>query len=385
MSRTTVFRREKLALAGVAAVCACALAAGCDQKDQAKAAGGAPPPAMVQVQVAKNQQIADTTEYLSVLKSRHSAAINPQVDGQITKIFVKSGDRVKTGQALLQIDPLKQEATVSSQEASRAAQEANLALAKVSWERAQKLYAAGVVSKQDYDSAKSSYDAAVAQLKSQEEQVKQQKVQLQYYQVTAPMDGIVGDIPVREGDTVTPATLLTTVDEPGALEAYIYVPVEKSRALKLGLPVQLKDANDHILADARITFVSPQVDTGTQTILAKAIVPPQAGLRVAEQARATVTWSVHEGTVIPILAVSRINGQFFAFITSKEGNGLVARQKVVNVGETVGNDFVVLGGIKAGDHIIVSQTQFLQDGAPVTEQIVQTSEAGGISGATNAR
>jgi RND family efflux transporter MFP subunit len=340
---------------------------------------------MVQVQVAKNQQIADTTEYLSVLKSRHSAAINPQVDGQITKIFVKSGDRVKTGQALLQIDPLKQEATVSSQEASRAAQEANLALAKVSWERAQKLYAAGVVSKQDYDSAKSSYDAAVAQLKSQEEQVKQQKVQLQYYQVTAPMDGIVGDIPVREGDTVTPATLLTTVDEPGALEAYIYVPVEKSRALKLGLPVQLKDANDHVLADARITFVSPQVDTGTQTILAKAIVPPQAGLRVAEQARATVTWSVHEGTVIPILAVSRINGQFFAFITSKEGNGLVARQKVVNVGETVGNDFVVLGGIKAGDHIIVSQTQFLQDGAPVTEQIVQTSEAGGISGATNAR
>jgi multidrug efflux pump subunit AcrA (membrane-fusion protein) len=195
----------------------------------------------------------------------------------------------------------------------------------------------------------------------------------------------VGDIPVREGDTVTPATLLTTVDEPGALEAYIYVPVEKSKALKLGLPVQLKDANDRILADTRITFVSPQVDTGTQTILAKAIVPPQAGLRVAEQARATVTWSVHEGTVIPILAVSRINGQFFAFITSKEGNGLVARQKVVNVGETVGNDFVVLGGIKAGDHIIVSQTQFLQDGAPVTEQIVQTSEAGGISGATNAR
>lgn len=380
----TAFRRETLASTVAAVVCACVLATGC-QKDQAKAAGGAPPPAMVQVQVAKNQQIADTTEYLSVLKSRHSAAINPQVDGQITKIFVKSGDRVKTGQPLLQIDPLKQEATLSSQEASRAAQEANLALARVSWERAQKLYTAGVVSKQDYDSAKSSYDAAVAQLKSLEEQVKQQKVQLQYYQVSAPMDGIVGDIPVRVGDTVSPATLLTTVDEPGALEAYIYVPVEKSKELKLGLPVRLTDASEHVLADTRITFVSPQVDTGTQTILAKASVPPRAGLRVAEQVRATVTWSVHEGTVIPVLAVSRINGQFFAFITSKEANGLVARQKVVSVGQTVGNDFVVLDGIKAGDHIVVSQTQFLQDGAPVTEQIVQTSEAGGISGATNAR
>ncbi len=49
-------------------------------------------------------------------------------------------------------------------------------------------------------------------------------MELHYYQVTAPMAGIVGDIPVRIGDRVTVATQLTTVDEPGALEAYIYVP-----------------------------------------------------------------------------------------------------------------------------------------------------------------
>ena len=85
---------------------AVALTVGCGQKDSAKGAPGLPPGGMpVQVQVVKNDTIADTTEYLSVLKSRHSANINPQVEGQITKIFVKSGDRVKTGQPLLEIDP----------------------------------------------------------------------------------------------------------------------------------------------------------------------------------------------------------------------------------------------------------------------------------------
>jgi multidrug efflux pump subunit AcrA (membrane-fusion protein) len=90
----------------------------------------------VQVQIVQTVRIPDTNEYLSVLKSRQSAVINPQVEGQITKIFVKSGDKVNAGTPLLQIDPLKQEATLSSQQATLAAQEANLRLAKISLERA---------------------------------------------------------------------------------------------------------------------------------------------------------------------------------------------------------------------------------------------------------
>ena len=103
----------------------------------------------VQVHIVQSQQIADSSEYLAILKSRHSATINPQVEGQITNIFVKSGDRVKAGEPLLQIDPLKQQATVSSQEASRAAQEANVRYAQTQFEREKKLFEAGVVSKQD--------------------------------------------------------------------------------------------------------------------------------------------------------------------------------------------------------------------------------------------
>lgn len=369
MPEAQILRWKRFSIAGTAL--AALWFAGCGQRTAADGPAGTPSAGMpVQVATVKAVTIPDTSEYLSVLKSRHSANINPQVEGQIVRIFVKSGDRVKTGQPLLQIDPLKQQATVSSQEAARVAQEANVQLAKTSYERSRKLYEAGVISKAEFDSAQANYDAAVAQLKALEEQVNTQRAELKYYSVSAPMDGIVGDIPVHMGDRVAVTTLLTTVDEPGALEAYIYVPVEKSRALRLGLPVKLKDESGSLLANTAVTFVSPQVDPETQTVLAKAAAPNGQGrLRVSQQVRAEIAWGQRQGATIPFLNLTRINGQFFAFVAVNEGKGTVARQKLVKIGENVGNDVEVLDGIKPGDHLIVSGTQFLQDGASVTEQM----------------
>lgn len=336
----------------------------------------------VQVEVVQAVRIPETTEYLSTLKSRQAAAINPQVEGQITAIFVKSGDSVGKGTPLLQIDPLKQEATLSSQEAARAAQEASLRLAKVNLDRAQKLFAAGVISKQDYDNAQSTYDAADAQLKALEQQVEQQRVELHYYKVSAPADGIVGDIPVHVGDRVQVTTLLTTVDLPGALEAYVYIPADRAKDLRLGLPVRLLDENGKDVSDTHITFVSPQVETDTQTVLAKAAVEnARDKLRIAQQVRAEVTWGAHDGPVIPVLAVQRINGQAFVFVAANEGKGSVARQKLLKLGDTVGNDYAVLDGLKPGEHLITSGTQFLQDGMPVAETIQNNSTANSSTGA----
>jgi RND family efflux transporter MFP subunit len=361
------FRRSVVALALTGT---CVLGAGCGKTSAGDpAAGGAPQATPVQVKIAQAENVPDITEYLSVLKSRHSATINPHVEGYITKIFVKSGDHVVAGTPLVQIDPLKQLAAVSGQEAARAAQEANLRYAQVQLDRERKLFAAGVVPKADVDNAQTNYDAALAQLKNLAEQVNQQQAELHYYRVAAPMDGIVGDIPVRVGERVAVTTVLTTVDEQGPLEAYIYVPADRARNLKLGLPVHLLDESGNAIADTRITFVSPQVDTETQTVLAKAMLENPRGLRVAQQVRAQVVWSTHEGTVIPILDVTRVSGQFFAFLAVKDSKGTVARQRLLKLGDTVGNDYVVLDGIKPGDHIIVSGLQFLQDGVPVMEQV----------------
>jgi len=91
----------------------------------------------VKVQVASPTPVNDATEYVATLKSRDSAVIMPQVEGQVTRILVHSGESVGAGAALMEIDPLKQQATVKSQESSRAAQQANLNWTKQQYERAQ--------------------------------------------------------------------------------------------------------------------------------------------------------------------------------------------------------------------------------------------------------
>ncbi|HTS36531.1 MAG TPA: efflux RND transporter periplasmic adaptor subunit [Candidatus Solibacter sp.] len=324
----------------------------------------------VKVLEAKAVPVNDSTDYVATLKSRDSAVIMPQVEGQITQIFVHSGERVSSGSALMEIDPLKQEATVKSQESARAAQEANLAWTKQQYARAEGLSSAGVVSKQDLDQAKAQLDAAQAQMDSLNAQVREQEVQLHYYKVVAPRGGIVGDVPVRVGDRVTTSTQLTTVDQPGSLEAYVYVPIEHSSQLKMNSPVQVVDSEGKVLADSHITFISPQVDNSTQTVLVKArIANGNDALRQSQFIRARVVFGTHKNPEVPILAVSRLAGQYFAFVAEPQNGGsFVARQKPLKIGQTVGNDYEVQDGIKPGDKVIISGTQFLMDGAPVIPQ-----------------
>jgi len=293
--------------------------------------------------------------------------VMPQVEGIITQIFVHSGEHVADGAPMMQIDPAKQQATLKSQDDARAAQVAQLKWAQQNYERVSGLANAGVVSKQDLDQARATLDAAAAQLHSLESQVNEQTVQLHYYRVVAPRAGIVGDIPVRVGDRIVTTTQLTTVDRPGSLEAYIYVPIEKSAQLKLDLPVQIVDSSGNLLASSRITFISPQVDTSTQTVLAKAtIANANDSLRTAQYIRARVVWGSQQKPVVPVVAVSRIGGIYFAFVAEK--GGYVVRQKPLQIGQIVGNDYVVLDGIKPGDKVVVSGTQFLIDGVPVIPQ-----------------
>ncbi len=336
------------------------------QNAQAKSPAGMP----VKVQEAQATAVNDATEYVATLKSRDSAVIMPQVEGQVTKIYAHSGETVGAGAPLMEIDPLKQQATVKSQESSRAAQQANLSLAQQQYQRAQGLYSAGVVSKQDLDQAKSAMDAAQAQMGSLDAQVREQEVQLHYYRVVAPWGGIVGDVPVRVGDRVTTTTQLTTVDKPGGLEVYVYVPIEHSSQLKMNLPVQVLDSDGKVVADSRVSFISPQVDNTTQTVLVKArIANSNDALRQSQFIRARIVWGTHQNPQVPILAVSRLAGQYFAFVAEPQNGGsYVARQKPLKIGQTVGNDYEVEDGIKPGDKVIVSGTQFLLDGAPVIPQ-----------------
>ena len=127
---------------------------------------------------------------------------------------------------------------------------------------------------------------AEAQLKAVEAQIREQRVTLAYHRVTAPTAGVVGDIPVRVGDSVTRSTVLTTIDQNAGLEVYINVPVQEAQNLRVGLPVQLVDDRGRVLATETVSFVATSVDPATQSVLAKATVETAGLLRTEQFVRA---------------------------------------------------------------------------------------------------
>lgn len=351
------------------AVC-CALAAGCarEKAADATAGAGAGPQAMpVQVSTIALKPVPASDTYVATIKSRRSATMQPQVDGNLTRILVRSGQVVRAGQVLMQIDPLKQVAAVQQQRGTEAQLKATYQYNQAEVERQRKLYESGVTSKQTFDQAtqafqtsKGAYESGVAQTATQQEQ-------LAYYQIRAPFAGVVGDIPVHVGDYVSSTTLLTTVDEDKDLEAYIYVPTERASEVRMGLPVDVIDTDGTLLTHSKIDFISPQVDNGLQSILAKAPVPRSSErVRNAQLVKAKVIWSTKPAPTVPVLAVTRIGGQAFVFVAAPGKNGgSVAHQVPVSLGDTVENNYAVLSGLNPGDKVILSGLQLLQEGAPV--------------------
>jgi RND family efflux transporter MFP subunit len=324
------------------------------------------PPTSVVLEPARMTPVEDATEYVATLKSLRSTTVQPQTDGQITRISVKSGDRVRQGAPLMQIDPRRQQAAVSSQEAERAALEASVAFARQQAQRSAELFAAGAISQQEKEQADTALRTADANLRALTARVQEQQVQLRYYTVAAPTAGVVGDVPVRVGNQVTPQTVLTTIDQNEILELYVSVPVERAAALKTGLPIQILGQDVDPLGVTAVNFVSPHVDDQTQSVLVKAAVRnPDGKLRASQYVRARIIWKTAEGLVLPVTAVLRINGRFFAFVAEDAGGKLVAKQRAVKVGPIVGNNYPVLEGIKAGERVVTSGAQKLADGAPI--------------------
>jgi RND family efflux transporter MFP subunit len=328
--------------------------------------GGGMPPMPVEAVTLAAKPVEQTSEFVAALKSRRSTTIQPDVEGFITRIAVRSGQDVGRGAVLFEIDSATEQAALGSLQSMRPMRESEVEFARQQVDRNKKLLEAGAISQREVEQFESQLRSAEAQLKTLDEQIRQQRSQLSYYRVTAPNAGTVGDIPVNVGDRVTRSTVLTTVDENDVLEVYINVPVQQAPQLKVGLPVRLIDDRGQVLATNRITFVSPNVDTATQSVLAKAaLVEGRGEFRSDQFVRARVVWTEAPGLTVPVTAVTRINAQYFVFVAEKADQGMVAKQKPVQLGEILGNDYVVQSGLQPGEQLIVGGLQKIRDGAPV--------------------
>ena len=162
------------------AACAAALllaAAGCggDTPAAQQRAGGPPPTAVKTVELAA-RPIEQTSEFIATVRSLQSTTVQPEVDGLVTRIFVRSGDRVRAGAPLVQINAEKQRATVRSAEANRAGTEADVVYWRQQVTRLESLVAAGAISRQEFEQAQNSLRTAEARLAALEAQVREGQV-----------------------------------------------------------------------------------------------------------------------------------------------------------------------------------------------------------------
>jgi len=372
------FHLAGTALAVLASFALLAFATGCTRGDAAEnpgPPGGGPMSMPVEVVTLADVPIQDSSNYLAQLVSRTQVAIYPQVSGVVTSIFVKSGQTVREGAPLLQIDPRRESANLSNQVAAKAQREASLDLAKRNANRSAALFREGLISRQQLEQDQSQATVAAAEVNAQTAVIGAQSAQLGYYRIAAPFDGAVGDIPVKLGDYVGPQTKLTSVDDNRTLEAYVNVPSEQLGQLDDASRIVLLGddrTTNTTLAEAPITFIAQEANPQTQAVLIKARFPNGGQLRAAQIVRARVVWKTHAGVRVPTLAVTRQSGQYFTFIAVPGGNGTVAHQVPVTLGEVDNSTYAVVSGLKAGDQVVVSQIQKLRDGAPIVTSPART-------------
>jgi RND family efflux transporter MFP subunit len=333
---------------------------------------GGQPPTPVELSQPRSSTVQDSSDYAANLDSRQSVRVQPRVGGQIAAIYVRPGDRVETGQVLVQIDAAEQQAQVASREAAtatasadivaararvananetlrslearRAEAVANVQLNRKEYQRFQQLVKEGATSQQNADqrlnalqTAEAALNAADAEISAQrssvaEEQstvarsqrameeaeanVAERAAQLDNYRIVAPVAGIVGNIPVKVGDVVNNTTQLLTVTQNDRLEIQIQVPLDRSGDLRTGLPVRLLDDRDREIQSGRISFIAPDVDPETQSIQAKASFDNVRNLRTAQFIRARVIWQQGTGVLVPTSAIARLAGRNFIFIAT---------------------------------------------------------------------
>jgi multidrug efflux pump subunit AcrA (membrane-fusion protein) len=366
----------------------------------------------VPIAAVETGTVTDSSDYVANLQSRQSVTLQPRVDGYVQEIYVKAGDRVEAGAPILRIDPAKQQAALQQSVAVVASSQADFESARATlaqlqaakestlssldfnqkeFKRYSDLASQGAIAKQKLDEVSNSLRNARAELGKIDAQITaqqaninsaatrieasrsgaiQQEVQLDFYTVTAPFAGIVGDIPIKVGDNVNSTTQLTTVTQNQVLEVQISVPVENAPRLKMGQPVELLDTQDKPLVKGNIAFISPNINPQTQSVLVKAnFNNANNQLKANQFVRARLIWSSRAGVLVPTSAISRLGGQDFVFVaeTSPDGKALIANQKPVKLGKITGNNQEVLEGLTAKDKIVTGNILQLRNGAAIMD------------------
>ncbi|WP_164553261.1 efflux RND transporter periplasmic adaptor subunit [Brevibacillus marinus] len=380
----------------------------------------------VEVMTAAVQPFSETSTFSGRLEAMQEVTVSPQASGQIAQILVKVGDAVKAGQIIARLDETDLKLDLQKAEEALALAEAryeegknparpetlaqlenSLAEAKAKYEAAQKnlernqaLFAEGAVSAQVLEdaemqllSAKTAYEnlqrslemeqsgPTEASLKVLEIQLEQARTDYaiaqsnyQHAAITAPIDGVIAELPVSVGQSVGTGTAIATIADIRTMKVVTSVSESQVGTISPGQTFQVEVAAIDYRTEGTVLTISPKADESKRYPIEISIPNPQGKAKAGMLASLTLNSKQREAILVPSEAiVKNDNNKTYLYVV--ENN--TAKQVEVTTGASAGDKTEILSGLTAGQQVIVKGQNTLYPGSPVT--IVQSPDAAGAN------
>jgi len=340
----------------------------------------APPPVYVSVATVKDTLAGSYDEYPASLNALNEVKLTAQVNGYITGVYFKDGDKVSKGQKLYSIDQQVYGANLQQAIANLQVQQTNLVKAQKDAERYHELEKHDAIARQQVDYADAAYDAARKQVSAAQANVNAVRANVGFAIIKAPFTGTIGISQVKTGTAVVAGqTILNTVstDDPIAVDINVnqkdifrFLKLQQQKQDRLDTTFTLYFGNEQYDLPGKIYLVDRAVDPQTGTIKTRLLFPNQKGMlkpgmngtvRVATNNKVT-------SIVIPYKAITEQLGEYFSYVV---GDSNKVRQQRVELGTQIGSNIVIRSGLQPGDKIVVEGVQNLHQGSVITTTPLQ--------------
>jgi membrane fusion protein (multidrug efflux system) len=338
-----------------------------------------PTPSSFETLVVKKQNITIPVKFSAKMKGETDVMVTPQVSGQLVKICVKEGDLVNRGQTLFVIDSRTARADLEAAQANLLAAQASENSAKLEYQSKKNLFERNIVSRYVLDNAHNSYKQAQAGVAQARAAVNSAQVNLSFCTITASVSGVIGEIPVRMGDQVSPGTQLTILSGNQNMDAEFSI-TENLLEMMIQSGVKASEIQKHLAELPDVTFVMKNgtkyehkgrvtrmtgvVNATTGTIAAKATFPNPTGLLYSGiQGTVVIPNDMKDVIVIPQVAVVKLQDrqQVYKVLADSTATAVeVTTEDVYN-----GKDYIVTSGLKVGDKIVTVGANNVHEGQKV--------------------
>jgi membrane fusion protein (multidrug efflux system) len=327
----------------------------------------------------KKSDIELPMKFSAKMKGQSDVTITPQVSGQLMRICVAEGQQVKKGQTLFVIDARNAQLELEAAQANLQAALAQENSARLEYESNKNLYDKKIVSSYMLNNSENSWKQAKASVAQARASMNRAKVNLGFCTVTAPVAGIIGEIPVRTGDQVSPMTQLTLLSgnynmtaEFSVTEAVVEAMVQAGKdgeqvdeyIAKLPPVTFVMKNGTEYPHKGRVVSLTGVVNATTGSLTSKVSFPnPEGHLYSGIQGNVVIPFAEKGVMVIPQNAVVRLQDKSMVYKVKADSTATAVDVTTQDTGN--GKDFIVTSGLKVGDKIVTTGANNVTEGMRV--------------------